>query len=82
MDTTNILTGPDLAGALCAQSDPDTWFPEVGGSNRYAIKVCRRCPVQAACLTWALDTGQEHGIWAGTTPRQRRNIRHNQERQP
>ena len=78
MELTTIVAGPDLPGALCAQSDPEAWFPDTGGSNRYAIKICRRCPAQADCLTWAIQTRQEHGIWAATTPRQRRTIRANQ----
>jgi WhiB family redox-sensing transcriptional regulator len=66
---------PDLPEALCAQSDPEAWFPELGSTNRYAIKVCHRCPARAECLTWAINTGQQHGIWGGTTPHERATIR-------
>lgn len=39
-----------------------------------AKAMCRRCPVIAECLEWALDTAQPFGIWGGTTERDRRVI--------
>ena len=30
--------------ALCAQTDPEAFFPEKGGSTREAKRVCRGCP--------------------------------------
>ena len=69
---------PDLPDALCAQADPEAWFPELGSTNHYAIKVCHRCPARVECLTWAIDTGQQHGIWGGTTPHQRATTRRHQ----
>ena len=32
--------------ALCAQTDPEAFFPEKGGSTREAKKICQRCPVR------------------------------------
>jgi WhiB family redox-sensing transcriptional regulator len=40
-----------------------------------AKRVCRACPVQAPCLTWALDHGVATGVWGGTTEDERRTIR-------
>lgn len=37
--------------------------------------VCQSCPVATECLRWALDGGQDHGLWAATTPTDRRAIR-------
>jgi hypothetical protein len=36
------------------------------------MALCRTCEVQGACLAWALDVGDCHGVWGGTTPRERR----------
>ena len=37
--------------------------------------MCRFCPVRRECLTWAVDSGQDYGIWAATTPGELRAIR-------
>lgn len=60
--------------ALCAQTDPEAFSPERGGDNKPAKAMCRRCPVTGACLSWALDTRQEYGIWGATSPTERKRI--------
>jgi WhiB family redox-sensing transcriptional regulator len=58
--------------ALCRQSDPDAWFPEQAGDNAHRAKaVCRICPLRVACLRYALDTREPHGIYGGFSVRQR-----------
>ena len=76
------LPGPWAEQALCAQADPDAWFPEKGqhALAKTAMRICRACPVRAQCLDYALsgaDTwgGIATGIWGGTTPRQRDRLR-------
>lgn len=59
---------------LCAQADPEAFFPEKGGSTRQAKSVCRRCPVIDTCLQYALDNGERFGIWGGKSERERREI--------
>lgn len=59
--------------ALCAETDPEIFFPERGYSQKDALAVCGRCPVRAECLQWALAHG-ERGIWGGTTERARRRM--------
>jgi len=61
--------------ALCAQADPELWFPEKGGSVREAKKVCRRCPVRAECLEYALEHDERFGLWGGLSERERRNLK-------
>jgi WhiB family redox-sensing transcriptional regulator len=63
---------PWMDEALCAQTDPDMFFPEKGGSARSAKRVCASCDVREQCLDYALATGQTEGVWGGLTPRQRR----------
>src|SRR3954447_8911964 len=57
--------------AVCASTDPEQWFPDKGGSPRLARAVCASCPVRRSCLASALLFAED-GIWAGTTPKQRR----------
>lgn len=33
---------------------------------------CDNCPVQQTCLEYALDNNLTHGIWGGTTGRERK----------
>lgn len=61
--------------ALCAQTDPEAFFPEKGGSTREAKKVCSGCEVRAECLEYALDRDERFGIWGGLSERQRRKIK-------
>jgi WhiB family transcriptional regulator, redox-sensing transcriptional regulator len=63
------------AEALCAQTDPEAFFPEKGGSTRDAKAVCRRCPVTAECLEWALANDQRYGVWGGTSAPERAALR-------
>lgn len=60
--------------ALCAEADPEEWFPEKGGSTRAAKRICGRCEIRVACLQLALDNREQHGIWGGLTPRQRKKL--------
>ncbi len=56
---------PDLP---CRNHDPDLWFPEPGDPGRTGRDICvRACPIRAACLAWALKTGQHIGTWGGMT---------------
>lgn len=68
---------PNLPGrALCAEIGGDEWFPDKGGSAKAAKAVCARCEVRAACLTWALaQPDRLYGIWAGTSEKERRQLR-------
>lgn len=61
--------------ALCAQVDPDAFFPEAGAHARDAKRVCGACPVRAECLSSALARGERHGIWGGLSPWERRKLR-------
>lgn len=50
---------------LCAQTDPEAFFPGKGGSVRAAKRICSRCPVQQSCKRYAIETGQKDGVWGG-----------------
>lgn len=61
--------------ALCAQTDPEAFFPEKGGSTREAKKVCVGCEVRAECLEYALAHDERFGIWGGLSERERRRLK-------
>ncbi|TQK76222.1 transcription factor WhiB [Rarobacter incanus] len=61
--------------ALCAQTDPEAFFPEKGGSTREAKRVCVRCEVKAECLEYALEHDERFGIWGGLSERERRKLK-------
>lgn len=75
----------DAKDALCAEIDPDLWFPnskEGGHKDSYynmdqAKRFCSQCPLTVQCLLTALGNKEEHGIWGGSTPRDRKFIRNN-----
>lgn len=62
--------------AKCGQRDPELFFP-VGQSKQAqkqadsAKAVCTTCPVRAACLEWAVETGQQFGVLGGLTQEER-----------
>ncbi|MGY1690748.1 WhiB family transcriptional regulator [Geodermatophilus sp. SYSU D00697] len=61
--------------ALCAETDPEAFFPEKGGSTREAKRVCAGCPVRSQCLEFALANDERFGIWGGLSERERRRLR-------
>ncbi len=61
--------------ALCAQTDPEAFFPEKGGSTRDAKKVCVGCDVRSECLEYALAHDERFGIWGGLSERERRKLK-------
>jgi WhiB family redox-sensing transcriptional regulator len=68
--------------ALCAQVDPELFFPDKGGSSRPAKRVCATCEVSAECLQEALDRGERFGVWGGLSERERRALAARLARQP
>lgn len=64
--------------AVCAQADPEAWFPEQGGSTLAAKRICLACPVVAQCLAYALEHQERFGVWGGYSERERRRLAHGQ----
>lgn len=54
-----------VEGVCRSEAYPDLWFPNKGDSANPAKRLCRSCPVIVDCLSWALERGEEHGIWGG-----------------
>jgi WhiB family redox-sensing transcriptional regulator len=82
---TDVLSVAELFGAadeqdwqeraLCAQTDPEAFFPEKGGSTREAKRICAECEVRAECLEYALLHDERFGIWGGLSERERRRLK-------
>jgi len=78
LDLRGIVTSPEwMSDALCRDSDPEIFYPGTGHDSRDARAVCARCPVRAACLAYAIEHREYHGVWGGQSERQRRNVREN-----
>ena len=66
--------------ALCRDEDPELFFP-IGNTGPAIVQleqakaVCRRCPVTDECLSWALESGQDAGIWGGMGEDERRALK-------
>jgi len=60
--------------ALCAQTDPEVFFPEKGGSSKPAKRICAKCPEIEPCLTEALANKDSFGIRGGKSERERRRM--------
>jgi WhiB family redox-sensing transcriptional regulator len=69
---------PELPWAIqakCLQAEPDTFFPEKGGSTREAKRICMLCDVREECLSYALANDERFGIWGGLSERERRRLK-------
>ena len=87
--TTQGRPGRDAPGwrelAACQGEELEIFFP-VGSAGpalwqmHRATTICAGCPVAQECLSYALRTGQDHGIWGGLTSEERRDLRRAGER--
>jgi len=72
--------------ASCLDEDPELFFP-IGNTGpalaqiEQAKTVCHRCPVIDVCLKWALESGQDAGVWGGLSEDERRALKRRTARQ-
>jgi WhiB family redox-sensing transcriptional regulator len=56
----------DLAACLdVVSADYDPFFADSAELQAEAIAICEACSVRDDCLTFAVRTGQQYGIWGG-----------------
>ncbi|MFF1836437.1 WhiB family transcriptional regulator [Streptomyces sp. NPDC058231] len=66
--------------AACRDEDPDLFFP-IGSTGPALVQteeakaVCRGCPVREQCLAWAMENGQDSGVWGGLGETERRALK-------
>jgi WhiB family transcriptional regulator, redox-sensing transcriptional regulator len=63
-----------MARGDCRYEPPATFFPSDGVGVEVAKRICATCPVREQCLEYALDNRIDHGVWGGTSERQRRRL--------
>ena len=66
--------------AACLDENPELFFPigNTGPALRQienAKAVCHRCEVVATCLSWAIASGQDAGVWGGLSEDERRALK-------
>jgi WhiB family redox-sensing transcriptional regulator len=73
--------------AACAGRDTEDFFPESRKTiaeeveaSWPALRVCHSCPVRAECLERSFEMGDDHGVFGGATPSQRRLVEHDVDR--
>lgn len=64
-----------MSGAKCADHNTDLWFPPIGQGGAKAKAICHTCPVKGQCLEFAIEHDEVHGIWGGTSGRERERLR-------
>ena len=66
--------------AACLDEDPELFFP-IGNTGPALLQieeakaVCRSCDVRVECLDWAMETGQDAGVWGGLSEDERRALK-------
>jgi WhiB family redox-sensing transcriptional regulator len=63
-----------MATGSCRFEPPGKFFPSDGVGVEVAKRICETCPAKEPCLEYALANRIDHGVWGGTSERQRRRI--------
>ena len=50
---------------VCADHDPEVWFPTSPSDVDFAKALCATCPITQQCLAGALERGESWGVWGG-----------------
>jgi WhiB family redox-sensing transcriptional regulator len=66
--------------AACLDVGPELFFP-IGNAHPALLQieeakvVCGECVVAETCLTWAMESRQDTGVWGGMSRDERRALR-------
>ncbi|MEL7207941.1 MAG: WhiB family transcriptional regulator [Actinomycetota bacterium] len=63
-----------MSKGKCATLPPETFFPSDGVGVNVARAICADCSQKVPCLEYALAERIDHGVWGGTSERERRRI--------
>jgi WhiB family redox-sensing transcriptional regulator len=64
-----------MLDAVCAETDPEVFFPKFGEPTRTAKRVCASCPVLSQCQAFAVPRPALHGVWGGLSQKERQQRR-------
>jgi hypothetical protein len=74
----NFLRAIHKVGGVPCERSPKYFFPEDFPdpdvrrvATKIAKRLCAECPIREKCFTYAIESNQRFGIWAGTTPAER-----------
>ncbi len=73
-DVCRVMESNWMAFGECNEHPPSLFFPSDGVGVEVAKKICADCPSKEPCLEYALENRIDHGVWGGTSERQRRRI--------
>lgn len=78
----NLITGKEVSwvkDAACKDMDLSVFFPETGQTIPPETReICFQCPVRTDCYIYAEKNYiDDHGVFGGYTPKQRRDLRRN-----
>lgn len=74
MSVPTITAPPWMDRALCADTDPEMFFPVPGANPNAAKRVCSACPVRTECLEYALEHDERWGVWGGLSVEERERV--------
>jgi WhiB family redox-sensing transcriptional regulator len=63
-----------MTDAHCRGANAAAFFPSDGTGVEAAQHVCSQCRVRVDCLEYALTMRLDHGVWGGTSERERQRI--------
>jgi WhiB family redox-sensing transcriptional regulator len=63
-----------MSDGRCRDMDPAIFFPNDGVGVQVAQRICAECSVRAKCLEYALVNRIDHGVWGGSSERERRRL--------
>lgn len=72
--------------AACRDEEPELFFP-IGNTGPAlqqideAKRVCTVCDVAEPCLNWAIESGQDAGVWGGLSEDERRSLKRRRARE-
>lgn len=72
---TDVIQRPGWQQRALCKGVGSLMFPNNKLEVDEALKACNRCPVREDCLEYALSLNLEHGVWGGTSERERRRIK-------
>lgn len=65
---------PWMQDGECRNYPATAFFPSDGVGVDSAREICATCKVKAPCLEYALENRIDHGVWGGSSERERRRI--------